>query len=216
MLSAHSCMAALLVAAMLSAAASAQTLQLRANGVPLEIRTLRSAEAPEALLERYRAAWSRQAPLIEERIAAWHVLGRQVGARHETLQIRPAATGGTEGYIAWSDLSRPPARVPSPPIALPRGAVLLNAVESGQQGRVARQFLSRAPQAAAVLRRRIALSARSHGFVPLVPQKGAGSSAASEPFHWSRGSELLVIVVQPAAEGSSIWMHHETNAGAPR
>lgn len=216
MLSAQSCTAAVIMAAMLSGAAYAQTLQLRANGVPLEIRTLRSEEAPEALLERYRAAWSPHAPLTEERIAGWRVLGRQVGSRHETLQIRPAAAGGTEGYIAASDLSRPPARVPSPPIALPRGAVLLNTVESGQQGREARQFLARALQAAAVVRRRIAQAAHSRGFVPLVPQNRAGSAASSDPLHWSRGAELLAIVVQPAAEGSSIWIHHETNAGAPK
>lgn len=201
--------ALLVVCAHVSASAAADTLHLRANGVPLEIHPVHSREAPEVLLARYRDAWSRSAPLSRQRIAGWQVLGRQIGSRHETLQVRSDGAGGSEGFLASSDLAQPPARLPSLPIELARGAQLLRTIESSFGDLEVTEFLARSPEPVAMSLQRAMRSAWLRGFRYQESASRSSAESGAALAHLIRGPERLALLVQRSGTGSSIWIHHE-------
>lgn len=187
---------------------------LRVNGVAFETHTLRSPEAPGVLLARYRRAWAQAGPLTEQQIAGWQVLGHQVGARHETLQVRGDATGGCEALVAVSDVSQRLRRPPAPPIVLRRPVRLLSTVESGAAGGAATEYLARSTERPAASLQSVMRSAQHSGFQLLGSAARSGDAPDSALLHYVRGTERLAVVVQRATGGSSIWIHHEAKGSA--
>lgn len=211
---AHRLAATLLLALALSAA-SAEALfvppgahvqrvaeDLRVNGVPLEVLRFTSPADPPALLALYRNAWGAGAPLHEQQLGVWIVVGRQVGHRHETVQLRANATGGTEGVVARSDLARRPSSIPVLPLALPRDARVASVVESAAAGTQARTYLihTRLPPFAAL--RALARSGEREGYaVSLLGEPGARGGGVLQ---LRRPPDALWIVARRQGRGTAL------------
>jgi hypothetical protein len=181
------------------------------NGVAMRATHFQSPASTQDVLDFYRESWSSAIPAEkprEQSLGTWRVIGRQNGAKHETVQIRALPGGGTEGYLASSDTrARPRAPAPSP-IRLPLGAATISVVESKEGTRQATQILARSPLGIALTERWLRTAARMQGFESEHASDEPARSDGSKALFLKRGGEELISVVQPAGKGSVIVIHH--------
>jgi len=152
--------------------------RLSVNGVGMRIEHFVAPLTVEEALAFYRTRWGRPttpeddqaaraaAHLTQDRVGNWQVLGRQVGARHETVQVRALPDGGVEGYIAATDTQARPATPPAPPVSLPPGAAVISTVASQDGPRSATEILAQSPLSVDATERWLRSAARLRGFTP--------------------------------------------------
>jgi hypothetical protein len=187
------------------------------NGVAMRATHFQSPISTQDVLEFYRESWHSAIPAEQPReqsLGSWLVIGRQNGARHETVQIRALPGGGTEGYLASSDTRSRPRAPARSPIRLPLGASTLSVVESKEGTREATQILARSPLGAALTERWLRTAARMQGFEFEHASEEPARSDGSKALFMKRGGEELISVVQPAGKGSVIVINH-VGAEAP-
>jgi hypothetical protein len=181
------------------------------NGVAMRATHFQSPASTQDVLDFYRESWATGIPAEQPReqsLGSWRVIGRQNGARHETVQIRPLSGGGTEGYLASSDTRARPRAPARSPLRLPLGATTLSVVESKEGTRQATQILARSPVGVAMTERWLRTAARLQGFESEHASDEPGRSDGSKALFLKRGGEELISVVQPAGKGSVIVIHH--------
>jgi hypothetical protein len=191
--------------------------RMRVNGVGMHIEHFVAPLSAEEVLAFYRERWAGQlskadtpaVPLTQNSAGTWQVLGRQNGARHETVQIRALPEGGSEGYVASADTSARPAAPPRPPVYLPPGVAVVSVVESADGARNATEILAQSPFSVAITERWLRSSARVRGFSPEPGFDEARRARQPErAFFMRSGTDELAAVVQPARSGSLIFLHH--------
>jgi len=199
---------------------------LSVNGVGMRIEHFVAPLTVDEALAFYRSRWGRRttaeqdpaaraaAHLTLDRVGNWQVLGRQVGARHETVQVRALPEGGVEGYIAATDTQARPATPPAPPVSLPPGTAVISTVASQDGSRSATEILAQSPLGVDATERWLRSAARLRGFQPAPGFDEARPAGRSErAFYMSNGADELTAVVQPAKSGSLVLLHHVRAAG---
>lgn len=197
---------------------------LRVDGVPFEVRDLRSALPPAVLALRWRQWWAAQSIMaLESRAAEWHVLSYRRGAALVSVQLRPAADGGTEGYVALgSPSSYAPALARDElPLRLPAGARQLRTVESHDGARVATQTVIATSATARHIFDALARGARLAGWSPGPALKSTDRRAAAHAEHahglwFVRGGDELAIFVHAQPAGALALIHHVRARPGPR
>jgi hypothetical protein len=191
--------------------------RMRVNGVGMRIEHFVAPLSADEVLAFYRERWAGQLskadaptiPLTNNRVGTWQVLGRQNGARHETVQIRALPEGGSEAYVASADTSARPSKPPRPPVYLPPGVDVVSVVESADGARNATEILAQSPFSVAITERWLRSSARVRGFTPEPGfDEARPGRQAERAFYMRSGADELAAVVQPARSGSLILLHH--------
>lgn len=183
------------------------------DGLRTDVRALRSPWTVAELTARYAAAWCEgQGVRVDRRSAgSWSIVSRQLGARHEIVQLRAASGGGSEGYASLTDLARARAAA-APPLRLPAGTRVLRTVEAEDAGMLARDFVVLAATADVDLRRRLDLAARASGWradeVRLADPTRAAAAERPEARRYTRDSEELYIVEGSLPGRGAALLHH--------
>jgi hypothetical protein len=186
--------------------------RIKVNGVDMTVEHFDSALPADDILAFYREQWRGDRPddhVTEHRTSQWHVIGRQARNQHQTVQVRPRADGGSEGFLASSDTRsapRPPARTP---IHLPMSATVVSVVQSSEGGRNATTTVAQSGASVAFAERWLRGSARLRGF-EIDSQFDADRPAGrhEHTLFMRRGDDELTTIVQPYADGSMIVLHH--------
>jgi hypothetical protein len=181
------------------------------NGVAMRATHFQSPVSTQDVIDFYRKSWASGIPAEQPReqsLGTWKVIGRQNGARHETVQIRALPGGGTEGYLASSDTRSRPRAPARSPVRLPLGATTISVVESKEGSRQATQILARSPLGTALTERWLRTAARMQGFESEHASDEPSRADGSKALFLKRGGEEMISVVQPAGKGSLIVIHH--------
>ncbi len=114
------------------------------NGVPMRIQFFRSKAAPGEVLAHYRQRWSDggRKQYVENRLGPWETIARGLGEFFVTVQVRPTASGGSEGYLAQRPLAVRATPVLGQGIALPPGSEVVNDILNRDIHRPARTLLA--------------------------------------------------------------------------
>lgn len=183
------------------------------DGLRTDVRALRSPRSVAELTARYAAAWCEgQGVRVDRRsTGSWSIVSRQLGARHEIVQLRVASDGGSEGYVSLTDLARARA-VAAPPLRLPAGTRVLRTVEAEDAGTTSRDFVVLADAAGVDLRRRLDLAARASGWraddVPLADPIRQVAAERPDARRYTRDSEELYIVDGSLPGRGGALLHH--------
>jgi len=184
---------------------------MRINGLAVEVYAVQAAEMPELAMARVAQAWARESaapPPHQQQGGPWALLSRHRDTRAQTLQLQPAAGGGSAGYLSEIDLAAAPAPLPRPALPLPASARLVSVTESHDAGIEARQFSYWAPlsslQALQELQRTITrgrwqVTGESIAVLAQRAQGGEDLLLALQ-----RGDDDLQLVLARAAGGSSL------------
>jgi hypothetical protein len=185
--------------------------ELVVNGVAMRATHFQSGVATQDVLAFYRQRWAsaiRAERATEQTLGSWRVIGRQIGSRHETVQVRALPGGGSEGYFASSDTRSRPRAPARSPLSLPFGAKTVSIVESQDGSRRATQILARSSFGVSMSERWLRTAARMQGFESEHASDEPARANGSRALFLKRGAEELIAVVQPAGKGSVIVIHH--------
>lgn len=116
---------------------------LSLNGVSMRVYDLRSMLEVEQLLDFYADEWAGATRVV--RVSPWTILSHPDGDHLVTVQVQPAAGGGSFGYVGISDLLRSDPAIAGPRFPLAPGAELINDIAAEDQGRRSRTVLLRSP-----------------------------------------------------------------------
>jgi hypothetical protein len=194
---------------------------VKVNGLGFEIYSVDSLLAPGAARALIATAWSGaggDAPVLREQTGAWLVLTRKTGTHEQTVQLRPAARGGSVGYLSDLDLAASMSMTPLPALPLPAGARIVSVTQSADSGAEATLFTVAVPLAPREAVRELQRAAARHHWRGLnlnlnlglaLGRGGHEASAATAgqrdvQLSLQRGAEDLEIIIGPAAAGSSL------------
>jgi hypothetical protein len=188
---------------------------LRIDGVRTDVHAFESPEDPEELARGYAAAWRRERPgepVLDSAAGAWRVVGQRDGGRYRTAQFGRLQSGRTRVVLASRELPKRPVPAESP-IGLPFGSRVLRTVESTAGDRRAVQIVARVDLAPEAVTRRLRATAEGEAWRYAHATSGRAGHASA----WERDGDELLIVVVPAAGGSSVLLHlDERTAGGGR
>lgn len=134
------------------AAAEWRPMRMRVNGIELDVQTTESSLSREEIAQQLLATWSVQGALRPTHLVLTDrtVIGRQRGAIHESVSLRPIGRSGrTQIEYAAQDLTATRNAVARPPFTPPAGLRTLQVLEYIDDPRGARQFamqMRRSPQ----------------------------------------------------------------------
>jgi hypothetical protein len=207
-----------------------QELLMEATGLDGHLVTTHrfaSARPPGALLESFKAGWEAEGlRVVESSRGPWQLLSVRREAVLETLQLRAAADGGTEGlHSIWRrDPGSPGARAERERRSmhtelrewLPQAAVpvreLMHAVADRNVATMVATVADAENQVVATLARRL----HAAGFTPAALPGGAapagtgasqGLRRAGSALAWRRGSEELVATVAAHRGETAVVIH---------
>lgn len=168
-------------------------LSVRVNGIPLQVRTATVDMPAESLAEAILAAWrdAGNAGLRFDPSPDRTVLGRQIGAIHETITLLGGASAESTNVVhAANDTSISPSTLPSPPFQLPRGLKITRIAEFWASNKpiVTFTLASEISPAEAVERVRAVLIASQW-----IPTSRYDDGPTSAMIHAARGSQELVF-----------------------
>lgn len=181
------------------------------NGIAMRATHFETSAGVQDVLGFYRERWSSADPAdrpTEQSLGSWRVIGRQTRTSHETVQVRALPGGGSEGYFASSDTRSRPRTPAESPLRLPLGAQTVSVVESVDGSRHATQILARSPYGLSMTERWLRTAARLQGFESEHGSDEPTRADGSRALFFKRGGEELIAVVQPAAQGSVLVVHH--------
>lgn len=75
---------------------------MKQNNVPMRIKRFTSAMSVNEVIDFYRDQWREGGKIktVENDLQDWKIIGRGFGDFYVTVQAKPAAKGGSEGFIA--------------------------------------------------------------------------------------------------------------------
>lgn len=193
---------------------SQAVMHLRVDGVPLQVLEVRAPLPRDELTEVWRGWWNASAfVVVESRASGWRVLSIRHGTEQITVQLRAAADGATEGYLAVASAASGPAarRAPAAPLRLPAGARVLRNVESRDGMRVATQTVIATPATAAMTLSSLERAAVATGWTagPVGQTRPVGARGARRDGVWLvRGADELGLFVESHASGALALVHH--------
>ena len=173
------------------------------NGIRIEVRTTQIVVPLIQAIAVLQPSWGApRARLRGDRV----VFGRQRGALHETLTLRPASIPGHLLVLHASQDLRQKARVlPEPPVNLRAGLRVVNAVQHGDSRTAPTTFTLRSALSTAAVLQALRAEAENSGWQTVTaPTMRAGNGAS-----WAeRSGWLLTVVAQPIAAGGALVVLH--------
>jgi hypothetical protein len=186
--------------------------RMKVNGVDMTVEHFDSALPADDILAFYREQWRGDTPgdhVTEHRTSQWHVIGRQARNQHQTVQVRPRADGGSEGFLASSDTRSAPRSPSQTPIHLPMGATIVSVVQSSEAGRNATITVAKSGASVAFAERWLRGSAKLRGFeVDPLFDSARPAEQREHALFMRRGDDELTAILQPYMNGSMIVLHH--------
>jgi hypothetical protein len=114
------------------------------NGLAMRVQFFRGKAAPTDVLAFYRQRWSEggKRQYVENTVGPWKTISRASGDYFLTAQIRPAAGGGSEGYLSQRPVKLAPRPVLGQGFNLPSGSEVVNDILSQDGERRGRTLLA--------------------------------------------------------------------------
>ena len=173
------------------------------NGIRIAVRRTQIVVPLNQAIAELQPSWGApRAGLRGDRV----VFGRQRGALHETLTLRPAAIAGQLLVLhAVQDLGQKARVLPEPPVHLRAGLRVVNAVQHGDSRTAPTTFTLRSALSTAAVLQALRAEAEKSGWQTVTaPAMRAGSGAS-----WAeRSGWLLTVVAQPLAAGGALVVLH--------
>lgn len=122
------------------------------NGISMRVQFFRSKVAPVDVLAYYRQQWTEggRRNYVENNFGPWKMISHGTGDYLVTVQVRPAGSGNSEGYLSQRPLKTPPRQILGQGFVLPPGSEVVNDIQSrdgDRQGRTLLAFNSLAVEA---------------------------------------------------------------------
>ena len=178
--------------------------ETRLNGTPMTMRYFVSQRPLEEVIRQFQDAWERghvRGSVINSKIANWTVLNQSLGDTHRSVQVRAAADGGVEGYVALT--SPKLTREPQLRLRLPSDVEVLSVLESSDQGRGSQQVMAVSRRALDGVSMSLQNALRAAGWTVKVSSHDASAARLSA----DKGKQEFDAALTQAAQGTSIMMN---------
>jgi hypothetical protein len=179
--------------------------EMNASGLPMQARGFTSQQDVAHLVEQFRASLG--APLVENRMGARTILGREQGSHYLTVQLEPAGSGA-RGVIALSDLPAMAANRESERALragwlarLPAGLHILSLVTSRDGARRAQHIVLHSPHLPASNRDVLVAMLAQDGYG--LQQVASSTEPPGETLYFQAPGREATAVVTRNADGSS-------------
>lgn len=183
------------------------------EGYPVAVVRFRSRLPVDEALALTARAWRRgAASVVAANTGAWRVVSVYEADRYRTLQIRPAADGGSDGLLSvWEVAQRVAASADAghvPSRLLPPNARVLRTLVGVDAGRRHRTVVALAAGSPAWVVRALDARITAEGFVrDPVAREGAGSGRTGEVRLYRGAGKTLGVTVHPHDARTAIVIH---------
>lgn len=178
--------------------------QMAINGVPMAVRAFNTSLPAEQVLQQVQSAWERnkdRTSVTRTSMGPWTVLNQSIGSEHRSFQIRPARTGGFEGFVALTSPAR--AREAKPLIRLPADVLPVQIVDSVDQGRSSQQIVAVSKRSMEATSAALEASLLAAGWQRHVMKK----QARTVVFAADRNGQELDAIVNAEKKGSMVMVN---------
>lgn len=181
------------------------------NGLPVQIQHFSSDLSQREVLDFYRARWG-SASRRSQDLSDWEVIGTEYGNFSLKVQVRPANTRGSQGFMTVTMLSAK--NSPAEPGGdFPRlgGSKVLTDFESMAEGNAAKLL---------ILRNRFSVESNVSYYETAMPKQGwirntnyGGPQPGGRAYEMSfyRGDRELNIIINKMSQGTAITANIVTN-----
>ncbi|WP_211471225.1 hypothetical protein [Collimonas humicola] len=178
--------------------------ETRLNGTPMTMRYFVSQRPLEEVIRQFQDAWERghvRGSVINSKIDRWTVLNQSLGDTHRSVQVRAAADGGVEGYVALTSSKQ--TREPQLRLRLPSDVEVVSVLESSDQGRGSQQVIAVSRRALDGVSMSLQNALRAAGWTVKVASHDVSGARLSA----DKGKQEFDAALTQEARGTSIMMN---------